>query len=110
VGNRLFVFGGGNGIRYLNDLHLLDAGTNDRPHTLRVVYGGACACASHSTHFEQTETMTWSQAYVAGTSPAARSRHTATLGTSLPGTTARRTSLAPARTHSLFFAYSLFIY
>jgi hypothetical protein len=27
VGNRLFVFGGGNGIRYLNDLHLLDAGT-----------------------------------------------------------------------------------
>lgn len=55
VGNRLFVFGGGNGIRYLNDLHLLDA-----------------------------ETMTWSQAYVAGTSPAARSRHTATLvGTKL---------------------------
>jgi len=55
VGNKLYVFGGGNGVRYLNDLHSLDA-----------------------------ETMTWSQAYVAGTSPAPRSRHSATLvGTKL---------------------------
>jgi hypothetical protein len=48
VGNRLFVFGGGNGIRYLNDLHLLDAGTQDPPPAhlaccvLCVVCGGAC--------------------------------------------------------------------
>jgi len=47
VGSRLYVFGGGDGNHYLNDLHILD-----------------------------TETMAWSQAYVAGTSPAARSRHT----------------------------------
>eukprot|EP01116_Phalansterium_solitarium_P017788 TRINITY_DN4474_c0_g1_i1.p1 TRINITY_DN4474_c0_g1~~TRINITY_DN4474_c0_g1_i1.p1 ORF type:complete len:348 (-),score=91.09 TRINITY_DN4474_c0_g1_i1:466-1509(-) len=50
VGAKLFVFGGGDGSQYLNDLHILD-----------------------------TETMVWSQAYVAGTSPGARSRHTCTL-------------------------------
>jgi len=47
VGASLYVFGGGDGNHYLNDLHILN-----------------------------TETMAWSQAYVAGTSPAARSRHT----------------------------------
>lgn len=50
VKTKLLVFGGGDGNQYLNDLHILD-----------------------------TETMAWSQAYVAGTSPAARSRHSTCL-------------------------------
>eukprot|EP00027_Filamoeba_sp_ATCC50430_P003209 CAMPEP_0168555454 /NCGR_PEP_ID=MMETSP0413-20121227/8345_1 /TAXON_ID=136452 /ORGANISM="Filamoeba nolandi, Strain NC-AS-23-1" /LENGTH=463 /DNA_ID=CAMNT_0008586309 /DNA_START=416 /DNA_END=1805 /DNA_ORIENTATION=+ len=50
VKTKLLIFGGGDGSHYLNDLHMLD-----------------------------TETMSWSHAYVAGTSPAARSRHTTTL-------------------------------
>ncbi|KAL6062754.1 SAM domain (Sterile alpha motif) domain containing protein [Balamuthia mandrillaris] len=57
VDTKLYLFGGGNGVRYLNDLYTLDA-----------------------------ETMSWSQAYVAGTSPAARSRHTMTLVAGLDGT------------------------
>jgi hypothetical protein len=41
VGNRLFVFGGGNGIRYLNDLHLLDAGNACHLHS-RVCSRACC--------------------------------------------------------------------
>jgi len=50
LNTKLFVFGGGDGTLYLNDLHVLD-----------------------------NETMSWSQVYVTGTTPAPRSRHTATL-------------------------------
>lgn len=69
VGNRVFVFGGGDGSHYLNDLHVLDLGELRLRRTLR----DADALSP------PTESSSWSQAYVAGTSPAARSRHTATL-------------------------------
>eukprot|EP01117_Protostelium_nocturnum_P008108 TRINITY_DN288_c0_g1_i4.p1 TRINITY_DN288_c0_g1~~TRINITY_DN288_c0_g1_i4.p1 ORF type:complete len:489 (+),score=129.23 TRINITY_DN288_c0_g1_i4:54-1469(+) len=48
--NQMFLFGGGDGTQYLSDLHILDL-----------------------------KTMAWSEAYVAGQPPAARSRHTSTL-------------------------------
>ena len=49
VGDRLFVFGGFDGRRYYNDLHILDLGT---PHSLRLVcsvlmqHRGVCMAVS----------------------------------------------------------------
>eukprot|EP01119_Soliformovum_irregulare_P021950 TRINITY_DN7398_c0_g1_i2.p1 TRINITY_DN7398_c0_g1~~TRINITY_DN7398_c0_g1_i2.p1 ORF type:complete len:523 (+),score=127.99 TRINITY_DN7398_c0_g1_i2:78-1646(+) len=97
---KLFVFGGWNGTRMLNDLHIFycDSMTWNRPittgavpgfragHTstaigtqLFVFGGGDGSHYLNDLHILDSETMAWSQAYVAGTSPAARSRHTATL-------------------------------
>eukprot|EP01114_Cavostelium_apophysatum_P020580 TRINITY_DN6940_c0_g1_i1.p1 TRINITY_DN6940_c0_g1~~TRINITY_DN6940_c0_g1_i1.p1 ORF type:complete len:531 (-),score=115.10 TRINITY_DN6940_c0_g1_i1:20-1612(-) len=99
---KLFVWGGWNGTRMLNDLQIFYAEPNtmtwSRPvttgtvpdcragHTMTsigtklLIFGGGDG--SHylnDLHILDTETMAWSQAYVAGTSPSARSRHTATL-------------------------------
>jgi N-acetylneuraminic acid mutarotase len=97
---KIFIFGGWNGSRMLNDLHIFqpDTMTWSRP-----IFTGSAPCprAGHTAtqldskmllfgggdgshylndlHILDTETMSWSQAYVAGTTPAARSRHTATL-------------------------------
>ncbi|MBJ6977325.1 hypothetical protein JG630_18010, partial [Vibrio cholerae] len=52
IGSKLYVFGGGDGNHYLNDLHILDTGTGNQ------------------LKFISEETMSWSQAYVTGSSPA----------------------------------------
>jgi len=98
---KIFIFGGWNGSRMLNDLHIFqhDTMTWSRPiftgpvpsaragHTATQVnskmflFGGGDGSNHYlnDLHILDTETMSWSQAYVAGTTPAARSRHTATL-------------------------------
>eukprot|EP01118_Nematostelium_gracile_P014914 TRINITY_DN5893_c0_g1_i1.p1 TRINITY_DN5893_c0_g1~~TRINITY_DN5893_c0_g1_i1.p1 ORF type:complete len:479 (-),score=121.39 TRINITY_DN5893_c0_g1_i1:67-1503(-) len=97
---KLLIFGGWNGTRMLNDLHILytERMTWSRPittgstpgqragHTMTSVgtklfiFGGGDGYHYlNDLHLLDTETMAWSQAYVTGTSPAARSRHTATL-------------------------------
>jgi len=97
---KLLIFGGWNGTRMLNDLHILytERMTWSRPITtgqvptlragntmnavgtkLFIFGGGDGYHYLNDLHILDTETMAWSQAYVAGTSPGARSRHTATL-------------------------------
>jgi len=97
---KLFVFGGWNGTRMLNDLQVFhyEAMAWGRPvttgiipgpragHTMTAVGsklfifgGGDGNHYLNDLHILDTEVMTWSQAYVAGTSPAARSRHTMSL-------------------------------
>lgn len=102
--SKLYIYGGWNGQKMLNDLFIFYYGgeakemswsrpvaTGNVPvfraghtmtavgHKLLVFGGGDGSHYLNDLHILDTETMVWSQAYVAGTSPAARSRHTANL-------------------------------
>lgn len=98
--NKLYVFGGWNGSRMINDLYILNVGTlrwskaaySGEVPTPRaghsavvmgsnlVVFGGGDGTNYlNDLYFLDLETMVWKQGYTSGTTPCARSRHTATV-------------------------------
>lgn len=98
--NKLYVFGGWNGSRMINDLYILNVGTlrwskaaysGEVPTpraghsavvigTNLVVFGGGDGTNYlNDLYFLDLETMVWKQGYTSGTTPCARSRHTATV-------------------------------
>ena len=100
--NKLYVFGGWNGSRMVNDLYILNVATlrwnkavysGEVPTpraghsavvigTNLVVFGGGDGTNYlNDLYFLDLETMVWKQGYTSGTTPCARSRHTATVST-----------------------------
>lgn len=97
VGTRVYVFGGNDGTRLFNDLHILEVETMgwSKPkvrgmppspraghgaalvgdHELYIFGGGTAQGPSNSLHILDLETLTWSEPTVLGTPPSPRVGH-----------------------------------